>query len=625
MKNRPETHKHAQGSPTKGPSMSVALALGLGFFVLTAVASVLAVGLVSGYRNTIDLLHQKAELLVNSEVNQTLLYLESARDQVDFIVEQVATGEVEAGPSDEFISLITGALAATPQIISLQFIDQDNRSTGIERQNSGTALLLRSIREDDDLKQRADEVRDSREPLWGAPLWREEYRQATLNYHAPAILDDEQIGVISTLISTQRLSESISGLETTFGANAFILYGRDKVLAHSLLSFGYDDLTRLIPLPEQAVFGDPVISSIWEEQHPNFIERSMLTMPGIRFVRLGDQGFIVLSRKLEGYTDRSMIVGTYLPSIDLLSEVQRLKWAIILCIGISILPALTAAFIGRQIAQPVKRLSQGALKVHDFELEEVEPLPGSFFRELNDASNSFNTMLGGLRWFERYVPKSLVRRLIRLHGEDGIDSSYRSIAVMFTDIVGFSQILEHMTAPEAAALLNRHFTMLAECVEVEGGTIDKFDGDSLMAFWGAPEPHEDYADRACRAALLIKREIEKENNVQREACGPVLRLRIGMCTGRVVVGNIGSPGRINYTAVGNAVNVARRLEELGKAVGRTEEDANILVSSSLRSALVKPFSLAHLGSHKLRGRTERTDVYGLEQGESGANQERPGQ
>ena len=116
----------------------------------------------------------------------------------------------------------------------------------------------------------------------------------------------------------------------------------------------------------------------------------------------------------------------------------------------------------------MKRLSQGALKVHDFELEEVEPLPGSFFRELNDASNSFNTMLGGLRWFERYVPKSLVRRLIRLHGEDGIDSSYRSIAVMFTDIVGFSQILEHMTAPEAAALLNRHFTMLAECVEVEG-------------------------------------------------------------------------------------------------------------------------------------------------------------
>ena len=196
---------------------------------------------------------------------------------------------------------------------------------------------------------------------------------------------------------------------------------------------------------------------------------------------------------------------------------------------------------------------------------------------------------------------------------------------MFTDIVGFSQILEHMTAPEAAALLNRHFTMLAKCVEVEGGTIDKFDGDSLMAFWGAPEPHEDHADRACRAALLIKREIERENNVQRKARGPVLRLRIGMCTGRVVVGNIGSPGRINYTAVGDTVNVARRLEELGKTVGRTEEEANILVSSSLRSALVKPFSLAHLGSYKLRGRTERTDVYVLEQGEYGANQERPGQ
>jgi adenylate cyclase len=593
--------------------MSVALGLGLGFFVLTAVASVLAVGLVSGYHNTVDLLRQKAELLVVSEVNQTRFYLESARDQVDFVVDQIERGELEAGADDAFLSLLMGALAATPQIVLLQHIDADYQLVGAERREMQVSPLFLSIKGDDtDLKRLFDEVVAAREPRWGPLLWRQEYGEATLNYHRPVVRDGRVLGVVSALISIRRLSELISDLETDFGANAFILHGRDEVLAHPMMAFGHPGLNRTNPLPRQSGFGDPVLASMWSEQPSGFFfDETVMAGPGTRFVRFGEESYIILFRDLDGYAAKPLIVGTHLPALDILSEIYRLRWAIILCLVISVISSAVAASIGRAIARPVRRLAESAKRIHDLELGSVAPIPGSFFRELNDAASSFNTMLDGLRWFERYVPKTLVRRLIRLDQDDALGSSYRDVAIMFTDIENFSTITETMTAPAVAEFVNRHFTTLSECVEAEGGTIDKYIGDSVMAIWGAPEPHDDCADRACRAALAIQAAVGRQNAGAAAEGGPRLRLRIGIHSGRVVAGNIGSPDRINYTVVGDPVNVTERLEELGKEIGRTDDDINILVSGTLRAALLQPFDLTHLGPQKLRGRQEQVEVYVL--------------
>ncbi len=139
-------------------SMSVALGLGLGFFVLTAVVGVLSVGLISGYQNTADLLRQKAELLIASERDLTRTYLDAAQNQVDFITDQIVREEIDPAPSDEFTSLILGALAATPQIVVIQFIDADGQLTGAERQDSETTPLFSSIGDDTDLKQLRDKA-----------------------------------------------------------------------------------------------------------------------------------------------------------------------------------------------------------------------------------------------------------------------------------------------------------------------------------------------------------------------------------------------------------------------------------------------------------------------------------
>jgi class 3 adenylate cyclase len=169
-----------------------------------------------------------------------------------------------------------------------------------------------------------------------------------------------------------------------------------------------------------------------------------------------------------------------------------------------------------------------------------------------------------------------------------------------------------MTAPEAADFLNGHFTMVADRVEAEGGVIDKYMGDSVMAIWGAPERVPDRADRACRAALAIADGLRAFNREQAERGAAQIRMRIGVHLGRVVVGNIGSPGRINYTVIGDPVIVAQRLEEAGKQLGGEEQDIVILVSGAVRAAVTNDFRLAPVGPHKLRGRSEEIEVFALE-------------
>ena len=191
-------------------------------------------------------------------------------------------------------------------------------------------------------------------------------------------------------------------------------------------------------------------------------------------------------------------------------------------------------------------------------------------------------------------------------------SESREITVLFTDIVGFTGIGERLTAPALAEFLNRHFSMLAECIEAEGGTIDKYIGDSVMAFWGAPDTQPDHAARACRAALAIARRLHDDNQRRTAEGKRPVRLRIGIHTGPVVVGNIGAPGRINYTAIGDTVNISQRLEQLGKQVDDGTGDCVILIGADtarlLSAADGQP---TPLGAFALRGRGTETEVYRL--------------
>ena len=184
--------------------------------------------------------------------------------------------------------------------------------------------------------------------------------------------------------------------------------------------------------------------------------------------------------------------------------------------------------------------------------------------------------------------------------------------IRVTDLVGFTTFAEDLPASEVADLLNEHFTLVGECVEREDGTLDKFIGDSMMAFWGAPIGQPDQADRACRAATGIARAMRDQNARRSQAARPPLQIRVGIHTGQVVVGNIGARSRVNYTIIGDAVNTTQRLEELARTLADLDQDCYTLVSVETAKRVKGEFPLKYVGRHALRGRHEPLAVYRLE-------------
>ncbi|MET4072467.1 class 3 adenylate cyclase [Bradyrhizobium sp. S3.2.6] len=140
----------------------------------------------------------------------------------------------------------------------------------------------------------------------------------------------------------------------------------------------------------------------------------------------------------------------------------------------------------------------------------------------------------------------------------------QELSVMFVDVAGFTGLSERM-GDRVVPLLSRYLDLASEAIVANGGTIDKFIGDAAMALWGAPQPQADHAGRCCRAALDIRRAISDSGLI--DDLGHALQIRIGINSGRMLVGNIGSELRLNYTVIGDAVNVASRLESANKIYG----------------------------------------------------------
>ena len=176
-------------------------------------------------------------------------------------------------------------------------------------------------------------------------------------------------------------------------------------------------------------------------------------------------------------------------------------------------------------------------------------------------------MRGGLRSFTKYVPAQLVRDLLAEGLEARLGGESRPLTIMFSDVVGFTAISEQLGEPQALVdALSEYLEAMSATIAECGGTVDKYIGDAVMAFWGAPRPLEDHPKQAVRAAWLCQERLAALRDGWPDT-HPAFNTRIGLHTGEVVVGNIGWEDRMNYTVMGDAVNLASRLEALCQRYG----------------------------------------------------------
>jgi adenylate cyclase len=264
------------------------------------------------------------------------------------------------------------------------------------------------------------------------------------------------------------------------------------------------------------------------------------------------------------------------------------------------------------LVDPLKRLRHGVEQMSAGNV--MIRVPPTTHDEVGELTRAFNEMGDSLAQkqrvqnaFGRYVDDYVLSQL--LEGDDGGEQAgiEREVTVLFADIRRFTRLSEGMKAPDVVALLNDIFQTISDRILEQGGTIDKFIGDSVMAYFGAPVRHSDHALRAVQAAVQIIQAIAERNAQPPEAGAPKpvpVQIGIGIHTGNVVVGNIGSDRRTDYTAIGDAVNVAHRLEKLAPP-------GEILVSEAVQRRVRGSVPMRFEGERQLSGREEPVHVYAV--------------
>ncbi len=208
--------------------------------------------------------------------------------------------------------------------------------------------------------------------------------------------------------------------------------------------------------------------------------------------------------------------------------------------------------------------------------------------------------------FRHYLSPHVVDRIVQQPDRLQLGGERRELTILFSDLADFTTLGTELEPEDLTALLNEYLTAMTDIILEEGGTLDKYEGDAIMAFWNAPLDVPDHAARACRAAVRCQRELTARQDQWRLHCGRDLAMRVGVHTGPVVVGNMGSAQRFDYTVLGDAANLASRLEGANKVFG-----TGILASETTIRAAQGAVLARALGRVQVKGRSEPVDVYEL--------------
>ena len=262
-------------------------------------------------------------------------------------------------------------------------------------------------------------------------------------------------------------------------------------------------------------------------------------------------------------------------------------------------------FASRRLSRPVEDVSRQLQAIENLNFETHEA-PPSHIKEIARLESAASLLRTSLKSFSSFVPLDVVRQLIKsgIPLTPGVEP--RFLTVLFSDLENFSSHAESLAPNDLLAQISTYFEKVSAAISEEGGTVDKFIGDGVMAFWNAPVQRTDHVLRGCAGALRAARRMERVNNVWATEGRPRIRIRIGLHCASVLVGNVGSSTRLNYTALGDGVNVAARLEGINKQFGTT-----ICISDSIYDEVRTEILARPLKRIQVKGRKTEFMIYEL--------------
>ncbi len=403
-----------------------------------------------------------------------------------------------------------------------------------------------------------------------------------------------RVGVLAVMIDLDRLSRFLASLSVGRTGAAFVLRP--------------DGIAAAVPDPQAdevhgTMLRDPTLLAVARETHRDMLAKATPQDKTITEARVVYEG-VAYAVTVTPLDFMGWEVTTVIPEAEFFGEIDRTDRRLTLLLVALVLAAVVVStFVARALlARPLARIAAELGHVQRFELEAIRRHP-SRLKELDDLSSVIASMATGLSAFRKYLPADLVKTLIAEGVEAKPGGTVQPLTIMFADIAGFTGLSERM-GNAIVPLLARYIDLMSGEIDAHGGTIDKFIGDAVMAFWGAPAASASRGLDACRTAIACRQALTRAGIVDDR--GDPLCVRIGINAGNVLVGNIGSDRRLNYTAIGDAVNVASRLEGANKIYG-----TDILIGEATREEAGSAISVREIDRVALYGRAEGIAIFEL--------------
>lgn len=425
-----------------------------------------------------------------------------------------------------------------------------------------------------------------------------------LTHSNPIYADGKLEGVFGLDVGMKTLSFFLGQQKIGKTGKAFFINNKTEIIAHPFLKDEkYHSLDEKNPDPEDK----EIIESVQEfrKKIKNKTWGSIKLKP--IFFSFDSNGITMMNMYYALQSKEfDWMIGIIVPEDDymhLIKQNNRIIW--ITSIVLMAFAVLAGLLFARRISEPLSLLEEEMQLVKNFEMNSDQEIH-SFLEEVDNMAVSFHGMKQGLRSFQKYVPDDLVRELISMGKEAVHGGERKQITIYFSDLVGFTSISEQLSPEELVELLDEYFETCSQKILEQKGTIDKYIGDSIMAFWGSPTYLPDHSFYACAAALSVKESLLVLGEKWAKQGKPVLKQRIGIHRGDAIVGNFGSQKRMNYTALGDSVNLASRMEGLNKFYG-----TEILISETVYEEVKESMTTRKIDLVAVKGKLESTAIYEL--------------
>jgi adenylate cyclase len=601
-----------------------------GIFILS-----MAVIILYGYLRSRDSLNQIGQNLMTQTtkriLSKTRLYLTPPTNIIKSGSSLISNNVLNYKSEEQMLKWFVSSITSFPDIYMLYFTHKSGYHVGVEQAgnkwifwkfmykngvhifeksiyNKNLQLLKRHEEKNPQFNPRTRpwyyEVQNNLKPYWSKVYGfysSSKTQQAGITLSIPVKDESDNFqGVIGVDINIKKISSFLSKIEISKTGLAIIIDNKDRVIAHP----DFNQVVKLDTHKKTIIRNLNQIKPAWlSGGNKNFQAGNNNS----RFETSNGENILLSRLKFpkDNFSPRwIIIVGA--KDTDFIGSAQKTnRHVVIFSLIIFLLGLFGIFYLSRSLSKPIIALTRETNKIRSFKLDTSVQV-NSRIKEIKDLDTSICSMKHSLKAFQRYVPKELVRNLLKTEQQVKVGGSQKELTIFFSDIKDFTTISEQSEPQFLMNHLSEYLEEMTTILIAHGATIDKYIGDAIMAFWNAPVDTPNHPEIACRAAIKCQQRLQELNHKWEQENKPRLLTRMGLTVGNAIVGNFGSSDRINYTILGDNVNLAARLEGINKLYG-----TDIMISKNTRENLSADFIAWPLDFVSVKGKENPVVIYEL--------------